>query len=66
MKIRITLLLLFNTLNFYCQSTEEELRDCASQKFYIEDLKGSIECLDKLIALNPKDSSAYNNRVLIK
>lgn len=66
MKISITILLLFNALNFYCQSKAEELRDCSSQKYYVEDFKGSIECLDKLIALNPKDSSAYNNRGLIK
>ena len=48
------------------QSLKEEYQECTSQKYYNEDFRGAIVCLDKLIVLYPNDSSAYNNRGLIK
>lgn len=48
------------------QSLKEDYKECSLQKFYIGDFKGSIECLSKLIEIDPKDSSQYNNRGLIK
>ncbi|MEC4049455.1 tetratricopeptide repeat protein [Flavobacterium sp. SUN046] len=48
------------------QNLKEEYLECSRQKFYIEDFKGAIDCLDKIIALNPKDSTAYNERGGIK
>jgi len=62
----LTSLLLIAFSISYSQSSIAELKNCISEKYYNQDYKGSIECLNKLIVLNPKDSSAYNDRGLIK
>ena len=51
-KIVLFFIILFNFINLFGQSTKEELKECTSQKFYINDFKGSIECLNKLINLH--------------
>lgn len=64
MKKVIFLIISCTSLGF--SQTEEDLKKCVSENFYIENFKASILCLDKLIAQNPKDSTLYNDRGSIK
>lgn len=64
--IILLLLLLFHFCNAQDFKTLEKYRICALEKAYLEDFKGSITCLNQLLAIAPKDSSAYNDRGLTK
>ena len=67
MKPTLFILFIFFSVSYaFSQTLKDEYKDCAVQKFNSKEYQESIDYFTKIIEINPKDSTAYNDRGLTK
>ena len=67
MKEGLYLFCFFITSNaVFSQITSKELKDKAINYSYLKNYKKAIECYSEIVKINPKDSTAYIERALLK